>query len=97
MAFKAINDLTGPNGLIPMLLVFRAYPRIIKLNILSPTVIQRAIVIKKTIIENYKLQAKQQIVDILGIYNRLKTNIVYSLPLSLPILVQREGNTKQVG
>ena len=34
MAFKAINDLAGPNSLIPTLLVFRAYPRIIKLNII---------------------------------------------------------------
>ena len=38
MAFKAINDLAGPNSLIPILLVFRAYPRIIKLDILSPIV-----------------------------------------------------------
>jgi len=26
MAFKAINDSTGSNGLIPMLLVFKVYP-----------------------------------------------------------------------
>ena len=38
MAFKAINDLARPNGLIPTLLVFRAYPRIIKLDILSPII-----------------------------------------------------------
>ena len=38
MAFKAINDLARPNGLIPILLVFRAYPRIIKLDMLSPIV-----------------------------------------------------------
>ena len=38
MAFKAINNLARPNSLIPTLLVFRAYPRIIKSDILSPTV-----------------------------------------------------------
>ena len=38
MAFKAINDLAGLNGLIPTLLVFRAYPKIIKSDILSPIV-----------------------------------------------------------
>jgi hypothetical protein len=32
MAFKAINDLAGPNGLVLMLLVFKAYLRIIKSN-----------------------------------------------------------------
>jgi hypothetical protein len=26
MAFKAINDLASPRGLVPILLVFRAYP-----------------------------------------------------------------------
>jgi len=26
MAFKAINDIAGPEGLVPILLVFRAYP-----------------------------------------------------------------------
>jgi hypothetical protein len=39
MAFKAINDLAGPRGLVPILLVFRAYPRIVKSNTPSPTVI----------------------------------------------------------
>ena len=39
MAFKAINDLAGLDGLIPTLLVFGVYPKIIKLDILSPIVI----------------------------------------------------------
>jgi hypothetical protein len=39
MAFKAINNLAGPKGLVPTLLVFRAYPRMVKSNVLSPTVI----------------------------------------------------------
>jgi len=55
MAFKAINDLARPNSLISILLVFRAYPRIIKLDILSPIIAQRATAIKKAIIEIYKL------------------------------------------
>ena len=38
MAFKAINNLARPNSLIPTLLVFRAYPKIIKLDVLSPTI-----------------------------------------------------------
>jgi hypothetical protein len=39
MAFKAINDFIGPDGLIPTLLVFRAYPQIIESNVPSPIVI----------------------------------------------------------
>ena len=33
MAFKAINDFVGPNGLIPTLLVFGAYLCIIKSDV----------------------------------------------------------------
>jgi predicted ATP-grasp superfamily ATP-dependent carboligase len=39
MAFKAINDSAGPNGLIPTLLVFRAYPYIVESNAPNPTVV----------------------------------------------------------
>jgi hypothetical protein len=39
MAFKAINDTAGPEGLVPTLLVFRAYPRMVKLDALLPLVI----------------------------------------------------------
>ena len=34
MAFKALNDSVGPNGLISTLLIFRAYPQIVNLNAL---------------------------------------------------------------
>jgi len=39
MAFKAINDLAGPRGLVPILLVFRAYPQMVKSDAPSPMVI----------------------------------------------------------
>jgi hypothetical protein len=39
MAFKAINDSIGPNGLIPTLLVFRAYLYIAESDISNPIVI----------------------------------------------------------
>jgi hypothetical protein len=38
MAFKAINDTAGPDGLVPTLLVFGAYPRMAELDALSPLV-----------------------------------------------------------
>jgi len=59
MAFKAINNTAGPNGLVPILLVFGAYPRIVKLDALLPLVTQRANTIKKAIVEIQKLQAKR--------------------------------------
>ena len=40
IVFKAINNSIGPNSLIPTLLVFGAYPYIVKSNIPNPTVIK---------------------------------------------------------
>ena len=39
MAFKAINDIASPEGLVPTLLVFGAYPQIVELDTLLPLVI----------------------------------------------------------
>ena len=58
MAFKAINNSIGPNSLIPILLVFRAYLYIIKSDTLNPTVIKRAAALKKAMEEVKKLKAK---------------------------------------
>ena len=38
MAFKAINDSAGPDGLVPTLLVFRAYPRMVEADAPSPII-----------------------------------------------------------
>jgi hypothetical protein len=49
MAVKAINNITSPNGLVSILLVFRAYPRLIELDPLNTFIKERAIIIKKAI------------------------------------------------
>jgi len=51
IAFKAINNLASPKGLVPILLVFKAYPQMVKSNAPSPIVIQRAAAIKKAMVE----------------------------------------------
>ena len=38
MAVKAVNDSAGPDGLVPMLLVFGAYPRTTDDSLPSPSV-----------------------------------------------------------
>ena len=58
MAFKAINDFIGPNGLIPILLVFRAYLCIIKSNTPTPIVVKRVAALKKAMEEVKKLKTK---------------------------------------
>jgi len=59
MAFKAINNSISPNGLISTLLVFGAYLRIVESNTPNPTVIKRAVALKKAIKEVKKLRAKR--------------------------------------
>ena len=58
MAIKAINNTASPNGLVRTLLVYRAYPRISNLGPPTPSITERAAIIRKAIAEIVKLQAK---------------------------------------
>ena len=58
MAIKAINNTAGPNGLVPTLLVYRAYPRISNLGPPTPSITEQAAIIRKAIAEIVKLRAK---------------------------------------
>ena len=58
MAVKAVNNTTGPNGLVPTLLVYRAYLRISNLDPSTPSIIERAAIIRKAIAKIVKLRAK---------------------------------------
>ena len=59
MAFKALNNTTSPDSLVPTLLVFGAYPQMAKLDTPSLTVTQRANAVKKAIAEIYKLYTER--------------------------------------
>ena len=65
MAFKAINDTTGPDSLVPTLLVYSAYPRMTEHDTPSPTVTQRAAAVKKAMAALEKLRAQRQVADAL--------------------------------
>jgi hypothetical protein len=69
IVMKAINDLAGPDGIIPILLVFRAYPRMTNNSLLSPTTIKRAKAIRKTSNKMRKFYAKRYINDTFRIRN----------------------------
>ena len=74
MAFKAINDTAGPDGIVPTLLVFGAYPRLVESDTPSLTVSHRATVLKKAMEEVRKLRAKRQVNDALNHYNGPSTS-----------------------
>ena len=96
MSFKAINNTARPNGIIPTLLVYSAYPRIAKNDPLSPSVAQRALAVKKAIAKVQKLKAKRQVNDALNMRNGPNTTKIHNLALNSDVLVQREGNTSQL-
>ena len=58
MAVKAINNTTSLDRLVPTLLVYRAYLKINKLDPPTPSITERAAVIRKAIAKIVKLQAK---------------------------------------
>jgi hypothetical protein len=52
---KAVNDLTGPDGIVPTLLVFGAYPCITRNSPPSPFITEQAKAIHKAIKEVQRL------------------------------------------
>jgi hypothetical protein len=79
IAVKAINDLVGPDGIIPILLVFGAYPRITNNSALSPITTKRAKTIRKASNEVRQYYTKQYIEDVFRIRN--SPNIIAILKL----------------
>ena len=87
MAVKAVNDTTSPNGLVPTLLVYGAYPRISNLDPPAPFIIERAAVIRKAMAKIVKLRAKQTVNNALYYRNRPNTTLVYDLLLNSKVLI----------
>jgi hypothetical protein len=81
MAVKAINDSAGPDGIVPTLLVFGAYPRLTEIDPPSPLVTKRAEVICVATKEVCRLYAERQVKDALAIRNGPDTKNTLDLPL----------------
>jgi hypothetical protein len=97
MAVKAINDTAGPNGLVPTLLVFGAYPRMSNLDPPAPSITERAAAIHKAMEEITKIRTQMQVKEALGQRNGPDTSAIHNTPLNSDVLVWREGNTGQGG
>lgn len=96
MAAKAINDTAGPNGVVPTLLVFGAYPRMTEYDAPTPTMTQRAAAIKNAMKELQRIRAKRQVVDALNPRNGPGpiVSVVHDRPLDSDVLVWREVNAE---
>jgi hypothetical protein len=91
MAVKAVNDTAGPDRLVPTLLVYGAYLRISNLDPLTPSIIDRAAIIRKAMSEIAKLRAKQAVNSALNHRNGPNITLVHDLPLNSKVLVWRES------
>ena len=91
MAVKAVNNTASPNGLVPTLLVYGAYPRMSNLDPPAPSVTDRAAVIRKAMAEIVKLRAKQTVNSALHHCNGPDMTPIYDLPLNSEVLVWRES------
>lgn len=90
MAIKAVNDTAGPDGIVPTLLVFGAYPRMTEVSAPSPTLQQRAKAVKKAMEEVRKAHARRQVAEALATRNGPSTMETTNLPLQSQVRVWRE-------
>jgi hypothetical protein len=70
MAVKAINDSAGPDGIVPTLLVFGAYPRLTEIDPPSSLVTKRAEAICVATKKVRRLYAERRVKDALAIRNK---------------------------
>ena len=89
MAVKAVNDTAGPDGIVPTLLVFGAYPRMTASSPPSPSILQRAEALRKATKEVRHLYAERQVKDALQMRNGLVVSSL-KLPIQSDIRVWRE-------
>ena len=89
MTVKAINNIASPNGLVPTLLVFRAYSHMSKFDSPTPTITQHATIIKNTMKKVQKIRAEKQVADVLNQRNRPEpiVSIIYDLLLDLSVFI----------
>ena len=91
MAVKAVNDTAGPDGIVPTLLVFGAYPRLTTWDAPASSITARAIAVKRAMEEVRRCQAARKVADALRMRNGPRTAHIADLPLDSEVLVWREG------
>ena len=77
----------GPDGLVPTLLVFGAYPRMTNLDPPAPLITVRATAVRKAMTEIVKLRARKSVNDALRHRNGPNTTLLHDLPFNLEVLV----------
>jgi hypothetical protein len=90
ITIKAINDSVGPDRIIPIFLVFGAYPRITENSVLLLTITKRTKTIRKATKEIRRFYAGRQVTDTLAIRNSPNIITTLELPIQSDVRVWRE-------
>lgn len=86
------KKIAGADGLVPTLLVFKAYPCMYSMDLPAPNIIQKAAANQKTMDEVRKIRAKNLIAYTLNTRYRLVVDFIYDLPLNSNVLAWGEDN-----
>ena len=97
MAVKAVNNTARPDGLIPTLLVFGAYPCLSNMDPPAPTVTQRAAAIKEAMVEVAKCHIRRKVMDALRQRNGPYMDLIHNTPIGSEVLVLRTHLAKWTG
>jgi hypothetical protein len=92
MSFKTLNDSIESDDFISTLLIFDAYSRLTN-DALTPTIIQRAIAMRKAMNEVKQFMTIRRVNDALNIRNESISQI-YNLSLNSSVLIFREDTEK---
>ena len=91
MAVKAVNDTAGPDGIVPTLLVFGAYPRLTTWDAPASSITARAIAVKRAMEEVRRCQAARKVADALRMHNGPRTAHIANLPLNSKVVGRTRG------
>lgn len=91
MAVKALNDTAGPNGIVPTLLVFGAYPRISQDSPPSPDIARRALAVQKAMKMLRTIRAEVEVNRAINTRNGPDLQSTLSLPIQSDVLIWREN------
>jgi hypothetical protein len=97
MAVKAVNDTICPDGLVPTLLVYGAYPQMSDLDPLTLSMTQHTKTIQRAMEEIAKIMARQQVNTALSHCNGPSITPIHDTAINSPVLVWREGQTGHSG
>lgn len=97
MIVKIVNEITGFNGLVPILLLFGAYSQISVLDPPAYSFTQQTDTMKHVMDKIWKIAVQHQVADAHNTRNILLINYFHNLSLNTDVLVWKNDNAGRTG